>query len=419
VDRDTGRELPSGGSLFFVFQLLIQHRVIAEVRMNISRTVQRTLLIGIVVCGARIAFASAQFVGLGSLDGDSGSRAMGVSPDGQFVTGYGYNGSTEEAFRWSEGTGMVGLGFLSGVPSLQRSFGHAVSNGGFYVVGQSILPVQAFRWYYTGSMTGMGDLSGGHFESGAYDISPIGDVIVGYGVSDSGTEAFRWTPSTGMVGLGDLPSGRFHSEANATSADGSVIVGKGTTAAYDDVEAFRWTEAEGMIRLGELPGGGPYSEATDVSADGVTAVGWAWSTNDSLEAFRWTEESGMVGLGRLPGQPRRDTLASAVSGDSSRIVGHVDVSGPDIAFIWDEDHGMRELKQVLEDHYGLDLTGWTLREATGISYDGNTIVGYGSSPSGNVEAFIAVLPEPYSIWILAFGILALGAFKQRLQRTGG
>jgi hypothetical protein len=39
-------------------------------------------------------------------------------------------------------------------------------------------------------------------------------------------------------------------------------------------------------------------------------------------------------------------------------------------------------------------TGWTLAAATGVSADGTVIVGRGINPSGETEAWIAILPEP-------------------------
>jgi hypothetical protein len=43
---------------------------------------------------------------------------------------------------------------------------------------------------------------------------------------------------------------------------------------------------------------------------------------------------------------------------------------------------------------GIEITGWTLEEATGISADGTTIVGYGVDPNGQTQAWIAhVQPE--------------------------
>lgn len=67
---------------------------------------------------------------------------------------------------------------------------------------------------------------------------------------------------------------------------------------------------------------------------------------------------------------------------------------------------------MLIDKYGLDLANWTLYNATGISADGLTIVGYGANPDGYGEAWIATIPEPASILLLVFDGLAL-----RLRRN--
>ena len=67
------------------------------------------------------------------------------------------------------------------------------------------------------------------------------------------------------------------------------------------------------------------------------------------------------------------------------------------AFIWNSTQGMRSLKQVLTNDYGLNLNGWDLTSANAISADGLTIVGSGFDPRGNGENWIARLdpqPEP-------------------------
>jgi len=92
----------------------------------------------------------------------------------------------------------------------------------------------------------------------------------------------------------------------------------------------------------------------------------------------------MVGLGDLPGGIF-ESIAYDVSADGSVVVGTSSGGG---AFIWDATNGMRNFKDVLENTYGLDLTGWTLSTANGISDDGKIIAGYGSGPSGT-EAWIA------------------------------
>ena len=63
-----------------------------------------------------------------------------------------------------------------------------------------------------------------------------------------------------------------------------------------------------------------------------------------------------------------------------------------MAFIWDQSHGMRRLSDVLTQDYGLDLSGWQLDSAWGISDDGKTIVGQGTGAQG-VEAWVAHLDQ--------------------------
>ena len=51
---------------------------------------------------------------------------------------------------------------------------------------------------------------------------------------------------------------------------------------------------------------------------------------------------------------------------------------------------MQSVSDVLTAN-GMDLTGWTLYQATDISDDGLTIAGWGTNTSGNVEAWVANL----------------------------
>jgi hypothetical protein len=52
---------------------------------------------------------------------------------------------------------------------------------------------------------------------------------------------------------------------------------------------------------------------------------------------------------------------------------------------------------------GANLTGWTLTEATGISDDGQVIVGWGTNPSGDQEAWRAEVPRCYEEFTVAGG----------------
>ena len=190
-----------------------------------------------------------------------------------------------------------------------------------------------------------------------------------------------------MIGLGDLAGGGFWSEAYGVSSDGSVVVGKGSPAGNH--EAFRWTSGGGISGLGDLAGGIVYSEARGVSSDGSVVVGRSSSTS-GYEAFRWTSGGGIIGLGDLAGGSF-DSYARDVSSDGSIAVGRGSSASGDEAFIWDATNGMQSLSDILTNDFGLDLTGWVLSSAEGISDDGLTIVGYGINPSGYDEAWIATL----------------------------
>jgi hypothetical protein len=83
--------------------------------------------------------------------------------------------------------------------------------------------------------------------------------------------------------------------------------------------------------------------------------------------------------------------------------------------------GIRNLQDVLENELGLNLAGWRLRAAYDVSTDGLTIVGDGINPEGNVEGWIAVIPEPSTHLLLGVGLLGLTIHhnrrRTRLSRT--
>ena len=114
-----------------------------------------------------------------------------------------------------------------------------------------------------------------------------------------------------------------------------------------------------MVSLGGLPLGSTYIQAHGVSADGSVIVGGATTPQISRKAFRW-----------------------------------------------DATNGMQIIAELLVSE-GIDLTGWQLQEANGVSADGSTIVGFGINPDGFTEAWVANIsaaPDPNSSPIANAGI---------------
>ena len=328
---------------------------------------------------------------LGDLAGGSFySAAYGVNADGSVVVGVSTSSNGDEAFRWTEGSGMVGLGDLAGGSFYSKAYG--VNADGSVVVGISNIlnGNEAFRWTEGSGMVGLGDLAGGSFYSYATAVNADGSVVVGVSTSSNGDEAFRWTEGTGMVALGDLAGGSFYSVAYGVNADGSVVVG-GSTSSNGD-EAFRWTEGTGMVALGDLAGGGFYSYASAVNADGSVVVGRGASSNGN-EAFRWTEGSGMVGLGDLAGGSFY-SYATAVNADGSVVVGvGTSVNGTE-AFRWTEGTGMQSVEDWLAAA-GISMGNFSiLSHAFGVNADGSVVVGRGTSSNGN-EAFLASISSGF------------------------
>jgi probable HAF family extracellular repeat protein len=309
------------------------------------------------------------------LPGGNWTEPTDVSADGSVVVGAGSTASGTEAFRWTRSGGIQGLGHL--FESHLFGWAHAVSDDGTTIVGESHRQnssESAFRWTSAGGMQALGFLPG-HDRSIALDVSGDGSIVVGL---SNESEAFRWTSANGMQDL--LVGG--HDAAWAISADGLVIAGVSAPAGG----AFRWTSTGGMqgLGFGNLP--------RRASADGSVIVGGP--VEGGGRAFRWTSAGGVQFLGDV-----NYSDARGVSGDGSIVVG----DGP---FIWDATRGMRGLEQVLVNDYGLDLTGWNLRNANGISADGSTIVGTGIHLDRD-EAWIATIPEPSSVALLGLGGILL------------
>ena len=330
-----------------------------------------------------------------------GAEATAISADGSTVVGliYHYSLAQVEPFVWRESTGMALIGHLPGTPGDPLGSANGVSADGQFVVGVSTSAAsfpsggwEAFRWSSATGMVALGIQSGWEYPTTGAGVT-LGGMVVGDGLRASTfeSEAFSWMPGGQLRRMDLLPGGTF-SLATAVLPDGSLIYGGAANGVGS--EPCRWTPQGAIEGLGAVPGY-EYGSVTAVSPAGDFLAGFAQSVNVfPIEAFRWHQSTGYMLLGDLPG-PLVASLAAGISADGSTIVGTAGAGVNDRAFIWDEVHGMRDLQQVLEDDYGLNLTGWRFQRAVGISADGRTIAGWGYNPDSWEEPWIVRLDPTF------------------------
>lgn len=361
----------------------------------------------VLACGGG-ATAMPFFTGVGDLPGGAfRSTATAISGDGTTVVGEAESATGGEAFRWTGLGTIAGLGDLPGAAT--RSYAYNVSADGSVVVGFSFAAAsgpfpEAFRWTSALGMQGLGDLPGGNPWSTAYAVSADGSVASGLVSTGLGLEAMRWTLTNAATGagtmqaLGDLATGIVSAALLGMTPDASAFVGFGSLLADGSggsKNAVIWTQAGGFQALGDFAGGITDSQANAVSADGSVVVGYGTISSgaNARTAFRWTAATGLVSLGDLPtGASFSEALS--VSADGRTIVGYGSTDLGTEAFIWREGAGLQNLRAVLINEAGLNLTGWKLTSATDLSADGLTICGAGINPSNQQEGWVARLRPP-------------------------
>lgn len=237
--------------------------------------------------------------------------AQGVTVDGSTVIGVVGTGMSDAeghdlAFRWRGGDRFATLAPESAESGSTDAT--AISGDGGVIVGLRRLEnghTEAFRWTEATGIVGLGCLAG-HTTSRASAISADGKVVVGSSSDYTTTRAFRWTEETGMVALGELGDASCDNVALAVSADGSVIVG--CNMSQRGRRAFLWTAETGMrsvqdMLAAESAKDGPLAGwrltmATAVSADGAVIAGMGMNPEGEREA--WIARIGVAVVEREP-----------------------------------------------------------------------------------------------------------------------
>jgi uncharacterized membrane protein len=321
------------------------------------------------------------FRGLGAAPGATGPVTVtGISGNGAVVFG---NSSLDQAgYTWTAAAGGTWTPLVSpyhvGTLSASTTDGSVVIGTDYHT---TLSDSHAAHWG-TGIFDEFAPLPS-HSRTRATGASADGTLIVGtsVGFNNLFSAATEWTDPNNPIDLGGYnPSAGDTAAALGISSDGTTPVG---LISINHVQsAVRWT----AVGTAQFLDNTTTSNATKASHDGSVVAGTVFFT-DHHEAFRWTS-AGMVSLGVLPGIP--DTDPTAMSADGSVIVGNAD-SNPPTPFLWNAG-GMQNLATLLISR-GIDLTGWSLTGVTGISPDGNTLVGNGVH-NGVTEPWLATLAHP-------------------------
>jgi hypothetical protein len=335
----------------------------------------RTLFISSLILAA--AGANAQLYTLGA-----GYLATDASADGNVVAGYG----ATQIFMWTPSGGRVDIGGripgngIGGDPSVSNDGTKIIagntntvstkSEAAFYTIANS-------TWNLCGSF---GFFSGAESSSG-WCVSGDGNVIGGLGwIVGSKANGFLYdvgAATTGSVGSTTTNSTRI----NDLNFDGSIRVG--------------WQDASNGFRQAAIWNGTTQtlltynmlqmSEASAISDDGTSITGVA-NSSTGFQAWRWRASTGVVPLGTIFNSSWRG-LSSAINGNGTMIAGvYRPFPGPATfgrGFLWIEGQGMIDMN-TFATMAGANPGTLVLALPLGMSADGTTIVGTGTSSNGFV-----------------------------------
>lgn len=190
---------------------------------------------------------------------------------------------------------------------------------------------------------------------------------------------FTWSANGGLSNFGGLPGMPSQTYTSGISGDGGTVVGGSNQPPNTIERAFRYDYSSGLHLLGSV-GNYAVSEAHGVNNDGSVIVGNAHDSADfSSSAWRWTESGGMQSLGYTrPGHFYSD--ATAISRDGSTIVGYSFGGSTHDTFVWTAATGM----SVLQGLNGASAS------AFGVNKSGSIIVGQTDIIGGATQSHAAM-----------------------------
>ena len=262
---------------------------------------------------------------LGFLPQGSFTTTTAISANGAVIVGNADGGNPIglHGFRW---TIDLGLTQLAGLPNAIVCAANAVSADGSVVAGTCLAPMnEAFRWTQATGAVGLGRFgTGSNSTSTATAVSGDGAIIGGAGHPVL-TGAVIWDASNVPTIIGGL-AGDTSGVITALSRDGTVAAGISLDAAGHE-RAFRWTSTREVVAL-DTTGTFVGTIATAISSNGRRITGWGGRESGPDVAVLW-DESGALHVvsdllsddGKAASTGWSLTRARGISADGRVIVG--------------------------------------------------------------------------------------------------
>lgn len=324
---------------------------------------------------------------------------------GGFISGDGSTVVHEYGVLWSEQTGVQALPCYQSGQDVR-----GISNDGTTILMNDNIYVTSYVWNRNSGQTDIPNMLWSNV------LSNDGRTAGGVKVENYDWTAQLWSDKTGPIPLSDSSGQPARGGIFALSQDGSIAYGVHRTDS-SLLEVYRWSQTTGMEFLSPFTGlrkttGFDDIHVTDCSADGQFLTGQmryhiqmeTGQIKTYDESFRWSDTEGLTPLGFLDSST--SNRADAISADGSIIVGHSSSGGSILdvnAFIWDQEHGIRDLNKVLTEQYQVNLNGWRLSRAMDISSDGTRILAFGIGPSGEFDFCLVQIPEPAAVLLVGLG----------------
>ncbi|HEY6563571.1 MAG TPA: hypothetical protein VIY86_03695 [Pirellulaceae bacterium] len=366
------------------------------------------MCLGFVQLAAVMAQPMYTIVNLGTVQTtDTASTGQGVSPSGEYITGYSSATGVSRALLWTDAMGSMGLPPLAS-PARNFSFPQGVNDGGVAVgfgattaFFSSPLPVM-----WKNGLASQLPMPGGQTAGRAYSVNGA-EVAVG-SVGGGSTEfATVFTSTTATILTQTMPNGGVLKTAYALN-DSGRIVGQALDPMNPAVTKGFFLDTGDLVAtdLGALSGHNsaiPFA----VSSNGLVAGSSSFNSGVGSLPFLWSESAGMtpvpLPMGTTQGGARGVNASGWVVGTASAATA--------VPFLYDG-VGTYTLQSLLVNPTGWDLISGTSNGAFGIA-DNGVITGRGLL-NGAIRGFALIpVPEPGTCTVLVAVVLLSIARRRR------